>query len=267
MGRGGLPRYEEVEAVLIRSDIKLGGATGARVMGCQDGKYYVCKSLSSTPFPQPYLLANEQISKNLADLLSLPTQPSKVVNLKGELLFGSEFDSKGRDIKSLHPNRWDVGNWHDIPNILVFDIFVCNIDRHLGNSLAASIADDAEGFIIKIVDHSHALMGNCQDRRADLQNHLGIEHYLRFPEINALIENLSDFEPVLTRLEGLKRDEIEWAVRNLPPDWLPYYNNNSRAVAEALFRRKGKVRVLLADRVAREEALSPIRRLFPNLRP
>ena len=263
---GPRPKYEEVRAVIVRLDVKVGGISRPTVIGCDDGNYYICKSLRSLPYPHPYILANEQICKNLADLLGLPVQPSRVVLLKRERLFGSLLDPDIRDIKTVRLSRENLKNLDAVPAILVFDIFVCNIDRHMGNSLALVISGEEEGFILRIMDHSHALMGVRVEKRAALQDKLDIDHYLGFKELNACIDKFSDFEPALSALEGLSRDDISWATSNLPKEWMPNYDENRRVLTRALFKRKDVVRRLLKERIEREAGLPPARKLFPNLR-
>lgn len=261
-----LLQLEEVRALAIRSDIKLGGATGARVIGCDDGNYYVCKSPRFLPYPQPYLLVNEQISKNLADLLGLPVQPSKMVNLRGELLFGSLIDPGLRDLKTVRLTREKVKNLADVFGILVFDIFTCNIDRHLGNSLALVSAGQEPRYLIRIMDHSHALMGTSLDRKATLQDQFSLSLYLSFYELNVLVESSEEFDPALASLEALSKEEVALAVSHLPADWLPNYSENCRMITSALIKRRDRVRALLEKQLRAEKGLAPIHRIFPNLR-
>lgn len=260
-----LPGYQEVRAVVIRSDIKLGGVTGARVIGCDDEEFYVCKSTRFIAYRQPYLLANEQIAHNLACLLSLPIQPAKVINLRGERLFGSLLVPRLKDLKTVRLTRENVKNWQEVPGILIFDIFVCNVDRHLGNNLALVNEKEEFAFTIRIMDHSHALMGSSVDRKASLQDQYLLSHYLNLVELNGFIEEESDFEPALAGLEELERNEIAWAVQNMPVEWLPNHQENCRFIIQALVRRRDKVRKLLEKQVKEETGLPPIQRLFSNL--
>lgn len=256
---------EGVRALVIRSDIKLGGATGAKVIGCDDGHFYVCKSLRFLPEPQPHLLANEQISKNLADLLSLPVQPARIVNLRGERLFGSLLEAGLRDMKTVRLKRDRLANWPDMPAILVFDIFICNLDRHQGNSLALISGRTGARYQLRIMDHSHALMGSSLADSAVLQDEFGLAKYLNFYRLNTLIEEEVEFEPALASLERLTKEEISWAVGNLPEEWLPNYRENCPIITRALLRRKERVRELLARQLAEDRGLPPINRLFPNI--
>lgn len=259
-------KLEEVRALVVRSDIKLGGATGAKVIGCDDGRFYVCKSHRFLPEPQPYLLANEQISKNLADLLGLPVQPAQIVNLRGEELFGSLLEAGLRDMKTVRLKRDQLNNWPDVPAILVFDIFVCNIDRHQGNSLALISATKGAKYQLRIMDHSHALMGSSSGKRALLQEKFPLAKYLNFYGLNALIEAQMEFEPALEKLEKLTKEEISWAAGNLPEDWLPDYRQNWAIISRTLLKRKNLVRELLSKQLQEERGLPPINRLFPNMR-
>lgn len=256
---------KEVKALVFRADIRLGGSTGARVMGASDGNFYICKAPRFSPEPHPYLLANEQVCKNLADLLNLPTVPSTVVNLRGEKLFGSLLNRQMMDLKAVEVTRENLKNWEDVPAILVFDIFICNVDRHTGNSLAL-LSPGEESFQLFIVDHSHALMGAATGKRARLQENHPLERYLTYYDLNSMIESRSDFDRPLSHLERLGKKEIAGAVECLPREWLPNYQENVVTITKALVIRRDNLRRLLERQLEREGSLPPIKRVFPNLR-
>jgi hypothetical protein len=116
------------------------------------------------------------------------------------------------------------------------------------------------------MDHSHALMGSSLANSAVLQDEFGLAKYLNFYRLNTLIEEEVEFEPALASLERLTKEEISWAVGNLPEEWLPNYRENYPIITRALLRRKERVRELLTKQLAEERGLPPINRLFPNIR-
>lgn len=254
----------ELRAIFIRSEIHAGQATGGRVIYCDDGNYYLCKSPTFCKHPFPFLLANEAISWNLASLLNMPCLPFRIVNLQGKSLFGVKFDYRFRDRKTISLSKCNLMNWQDVPGILIFNLFVCNLDWHIRNHLVLK-ASKRLAFNLFIIDNSFSLLGPSPWKRARLQANHPLEHYLYDYELNHMLRSRDDLHKSLNLLENLTYDEIYTAVSSIPKEWLPKYDTNLLILVAALLKRQHEVRHLIEKRLNQDRELPPAQRFFANL--
>jgi hypothetical protein len=127
------------------------GVTGASFVDVSA----ICKT-NSLPL-DPYFVANELIAAELGRVLRLPVPPGfAVVDGNQTPHFASlDFNLTGVSLPPILPDQFAATFQTYIGAILVFDIFICNSDRHAAN-LSADYNNPPR---FNIYDHSHSLLG------------------------------------------------------------------------------------------------------------
>ena len=150
------PRYYRVAAVGSQLGIGVAGSIHLRIdaVGKENGTN------------APYCIPNELICAQLATHLRLPVPPSALVKSTSVApMFASlNFNMSGNSLPPADPARCYSLSPIYSTGLLLFDILVANSDRHAGN-LAIDAASKPPQ--LHIFDHSHALLGNAQDRGVD----------------------------------------------------------------------------------------------------
>jgi hypothetical protein len=115
----------------------------------------VCKT-NNLP-EDPYFVVNELIAAELGRILRLPVPPGFVITDASQTpYFASlDFNLTGVSLPPIVPDQFEAAFQADIGAILVFDIFICNSDRHARN-LSADYNNPQR---FNLFDHSHSLLG------------------------------------------------------------------------------------------------------------
>jgi hypothetical protein len=126
------------------------GATGAT--------YAHVSAICKRNGPQnPYFVANELVAAEMGRILRLPVPPGFIVQDTNQVPYYSslDFNLTGVALPPIIPANFIATFQADLAEIVVFDIFIANPDRHPGN-LSADYANPAK---FSVFDHSHALLG------------------------------------------------------------------------------------------------------------
>jgi hypothetical protein len=155
----------------------------------------------------PYCVANEIVAAEVGRRVRLPIPPCcVVVDGTGKAFFASlSFNLTGNALPPIIPANFAAAFGNAVADILVFDIFICNSDRHAGN-LTADYAAPAR---FNVFDHSHAVLGGNPPvgsaRLTAMQNALVIDGRVGGNR-HCLIDLVTDdraFDKMLRRIEGL----------------------------------------------------------------
>jgi hypothetical protein len=105
----------------------------------------------------PYCVVNEIVAAEIGRRVRLPVPPCCVVtDGQGKAFFASlSFNLTGNTLPPIIPNDFAVVFGDAIANIVVFDAYICNSDRHTRN-LTADYTPPAR---FNVFDHSHAVLG------------------------------------------------------------------------------------------------------------
>lgn len=104
---------------------------------------------------QPYIVPNELICAQLAAACRLPIPPGFIVQHEGRSAFVSmNFNLAGENLPPVDSAALVAAHPSTAWGIVLFDIWMCNADRHSQN-LSHNLATNA----VQIFDHSHALLG------------------------------------------------------------------------------------------------------------
>lgn len=249
---------------------RMRGGTQPHLMGCSDGNYYVVKFPNN---PQgARTLANELFCANLAQLLNLPAPTAAVVNVSDDLIqrttdlsietsggrvpceagpcFGSQYPKPEAVIFEFWPKGriHDVANLSDFAGMMVFDIWISNIDFR-------QVRYVKEGGCWRVImfDNSLAFRGEewafCDKPRLVVNPLLYVYDF---------IDGMPSFDPWLTQVESIEEDDLWEAAGGIPGQW---YGSDAKSLSlllEQLWTRRRRVR----DLIHSLRFQSP--KLFPN---
>lgn len=110
------------------------GATHAHHVSAENGQDYIMKGRAFIP-EHPTVAANEWIAAKLAEALGLPVLASQLLEMNGELFFGSSWMPKGATWHPQIDRNLFVGceNQDRAYDLVVLDTWLINQDRHARN--------------------------------------------------------------------------------------------------------------------------------------
>ena len=251
---------------------RMRGGTQPHLMGCSDGNYYVVKFPNN---PQgARTLVNELLCAHLAQLLNLPTPPAAVVSVSDDLIhrtvdlsiqtpggsslcqagpcFGSQYPTPEAVIFEFWPKRriHDVANLSDFAGMMVFDIWISNIDFRQVRYLKESPTGSWKAIMF---DNSLAFRGAewsfCDKPRLVVNPLLYVYEF---------IGGMSSFDPWLTLVERIEEDDLWEAAGGIPAQWYGADSKSLSLLLEQLWTRRTRVRELIHSL----RVQSP--KLFPN---
>ena len=202
----------------------------------------------------PYCVANELVSAEIGRRLRLPVPPCCVaIDSGGQPRFLSlNFNLTGNALPPVIPANFAATFANDLADILIFDIFIGNPDRHTAN-LAADYGLQPR---YTLFDHSHVLLGGSGitgiPRLKAMQNSLVVDG--KPPGVggqHCLIKEIKDdraFRKMIERVESLEeyflRDVVDsMADYGLRPDEVD-------ELADFLLHRRSMVRQMIAGEKA-----------------
>ena len=202
--------------------------------------------------------ANEIIAFRLAKILGLPITDVQILsrnNIKGE-----DIDNDGT-ISFKIPDPHDVWfnlpptiknrpsdhiyNYNDFALLCVFDIFICNPDRHDRNLLALDLLTGK--FLFYIIDHGHSLLGVNGDAWP-LSINTNIERFMgNFANIYKEIatHNFKLFEEAIEKIKAITDEQIDEIVSSIPEIYLAQEKANEIRVG--LKERRNNVELLVKN--------------------
>jgi hypothetical protein len=267
------PPVASVQAIeLIRP---MRGGSCPWLVRCDDGNFYIVKFQSN---PQHIrVLANEMFAGQLADLIQLPAAKPAFVEIPDALCalasrarapagdalqacvsgphFGSRFpgDPASVFVIDFLPDRLlrKTGNLAFL-GAFVFDKWTCNCD---GRQMifVRPLADSNAAYEPLLIDQ-----GFCFNDGDWSFPDGPARHFFPRRVVYESVRGLESFEPFLSRIEGLKRSQLEACARLIPQQWCGSDAAELLRLAEALYLRRMKLRQLVID--AKNSELRP----FPN---
>lgn len=235
------------DAIVDLGNLKENTASSPHIFFEPDsGQTFVAKSRKTNP-AEPYTPANEFLAWQLAMALGLPIPESKLLPFNGEKYFCSLIHQP----KKL----WSPPVLQNLldPNILfdivAFDVYTCNTDRHV-NNLVFSQNNDLS-FDVHIIDHGRCFFGEATAPELFKQKDLAVDisPFVRIaPYISTNTVDISHFENALTKIEHLTAARIKTCVQTIPAEFL---TDADKGVAETILdSRKARVRALLSNQIS-----------------
>jgi len=196
----------------------------------------------------PYCVVNEIVAAEIGRRVRLPVPPCCVVtDGSGKAFFASlSFNLTGNTLPPIIPAAFAAAFGDAIADILVFDAYICNSDRHSGN-LAADYTAPAR---FNVFDHSHAVLGGHNPmgsgRLVAMRTALVIDGRMGGNR-HCLIDHITDdrwLDKMLKRIEGLDA----YFIRELVSD-VAEYGLGAQEVTDLtnfFLTRRGSLRGLIS---------------------
>lgn len=207
------------------------------------------------------LIANEWISAQLAVMLGFPVaqlQHTQVIGPDGKLQDG---------LVSIQVDAREIATWCKVEKkvrqraekyvshvellkmLVVFDVWIGNIDRASGKNLVLYRNDRNDRYEWYLIDHGHALFGAPKKWHSHQWN----EPYWRRPwlfyhvpeGLLRLQVNLHNLEPMLTRVEQVSDETIDNVLGSVPKSHLN--EEEHQFIRRWLITRRGQVRQMMRD--------------------
>jgi hypothetical protein len=191
------------------------------------------------------LAANEFIAYRLARVINLPVAEIRFVKV-GEQLGAVSLIKQAKPL--YHWSQLSSHVLHDISNYIVypdrllkafvFDIWICNFDRHGRNAIAFTTGDKYDFYLI---DHGLALAGALQrvnyswddpfwDNKVSFKYLKGTQRY---------IKNYDGLEPYIKQIQNISPSSITSIVNSIPHHFLP--SETKTILKKFLFHRQQKL--------------------------
>lgn len=191
------------------------GASGAHYVRADNGSEYLIKGPSLNG-ALPYVAANELITVQLASILNLPVLDFRVIEHEGNLFFGSDWMQRTTFHPAITADLFDRAlNKARCYDIVAFDYWVFNTDRHHENLLVRKDPARGNQEFILLNDHSHCLV-----QPGEIPDHL-ITHYdaappVRLDFVRDAITSAADLRGAISLIEGVPNSAISRIVKSTP---------------------------------------------------
>lgn len=178
--------------------------------GVSDSLHLHLSAIGKTDSPTgPFCVVNELISGEIGHRLRLPVPPFCVVqdNTSQPFFASLDFNLTGLSLPPVFASDFATNFPQAVGDLLVFDTYICNSDRHAGNLSADYPANRYNAF-----DHSHAVLGGTHhgvpglSRLALAASSLVMDGSIggnRHCLLDVLIES-QRLVPMIERIEGLE---------------------------------------------------------------
>ena len=231
------------------------GASRAHYVLAENGSEYIIKGPALTP-EHTLVGANELIAARIAGALGLPVLDFCVVELNGKLYFGSSWMQKPTFYPHTTEDLLDrCDNKARVYDLVAFDVFVCNVDRHEGNLLVRRHSGvKKERHLLLLNDHSHCMV-LPNESASVLSGRIGDPPagYVRLDFVKRAISDVKMFRAAIDRIAGLTDTDIVRIIQTTPDDLLP---DKHRGMYSAFLRGR---RSRLLDVIRTDVSI------FPNL--
>lgn len=254
---------------ILTADLDLGpvsgGVSNARQVRCENGEEYIIKSRNLSP-SNSYIAGNEYIAARLTEILELPILDSRIVRWHGNLHFASRW---------MHPNTHDslptpdkisqCSNSYRVYDMAVFDVWLCNVDRHRGN-IVMRLHPRPDGSVVRTLlfnDHSHCLLapGRAPHLQSTTVHDLGNlaktgfcssvpphDTFFRARIIEHLIEDVAMLREALDRVAAIPNHAIKSVVSGVPPDFIP--TSDRAGIENFLLNRRKALKQIFRNELA-----------------
>lgn len=185
--------------------------------------------------------ANEFICSKLGKILNLPVakiQFKEFAGRHGTLSFSV----------ATEPYKWaqfpyksslaaHVFNYDLLAEILVFDVFINNLDRNPDNLIYSKASTTRNKYELHLIDHGHCLLGPSQQPTAN--DNFNFDQHIQIPEFKELLNNGMDFfhDAINKVVNTITEAEIDRIMAEVPTQYLTD-EQKTQAKAMLLYRKE-----------------------------
>jgi len=218
------PEFENFLAVVDDLGAVGRGVSNAHFAQAMNGSEYIVKGRVFAP-GEPYAAANELIAVRMAEAMGLPCLDHRILRMGGDLLFASARMPGDSFYETFTQELFDrCVNRHCVYDLVAFDFWLYNNDRHEGNLLARKMksapGDPMPSLTMLLNDHSRCLMKPLTPP-AQLQGWLRDTHgCVRLPYLSHAILDVGLLSMAIRKCEAMPDDRIYRVVRSVPNQML-----------------------------------------------
>ncbi len=223
-----------------------GGVSQAQYVLAENGQEYIVKGPSLAPH-EPWVAVNELLSAMIGGALGLPMLDSLVVEMGGDLLFGSAWMQPGTFDPAVTPaTLLQCENLDRIYDLVVFDAWLCNEDRHDQNLLVRRRPQRGSPDLLFMLlnDHSRCLLPPGLNPAMMAAHWLGTspDRYIRLDYVRGHVTDRDALGRAIDAVERMDEDLIRTLVRSLPDVWLTAAEGTH--IADFLIARRDELRTV-----------------------
>ncbi|WP_160719523.1 HipA family kinase [Bacillus sp. USDA818B3_A] len=203
-----------------------------------DGKKYVVKWFAAAKGREKEVV-NEYVIGKLAQLLSLPVIPFKLVyipkkfikqtpqlqstiyNFTAGIQYVCEFIENGKvfeDIRESPPTKKEVKNRDLLAGIMVFDQWVNNSDRSTRNVIFEILRDSS--YYVHMIDHGRVFPGRYQWSAQTLtEKPVYNYHWPFYIWAYTQLESPNELTSYINQIVNLPNESIYEVIQSIPNEW------------------------------------------------
>lgn len=262
----GVATMNEARAARALNPIK-NGITRPYYVNCQNNNTYVVKFAQNPEGPR--VLVNEYICAEIATDLGLPLANPTLITIGQEFIedHGDEIRSHldtdetvqegfhfgTEKVKKVVPITTaamlaQARNVNVIPDIVIFDQLVCNVDRdkNIGNLLF-----DIDSKEIVVIDHTHAFKIGALWDASQLKHQMIGEPFEMFDtsgyvykKLVQFIDGYNPFHSVIEKISGMTEERLWHIINSVPDQWL-VTEEEKELLFKYLYDRKNRIEDVL----------------------
>jgi hypothetical protein len=186
------------------------------------------------------------------DLPVMPVQFYRHKGMPGHIRWAVPATAQNWSFADIWVRR-DIPRYFNDPEVLirmfVFDVFVCNHDRHEGNILYTVSSTNGKHDLY-LIDHDLALFGTERKWRRfsyDDPHWFEADRFLRLEEVQGLVHSFADLLPAIEMIEAISDEKIDsmvLGVRDL--EELSYLDDREAHVIRSMLKlRKTRIELML----------------------
>jgi hypothetical protein len=225
------------------------GASAARYVLASNGSEYLIKGPNLTPAHRN-VAANEFVAVRLADLVGLPVLDHRILEMEGQLFFGSGWMQQASFYPQITEDLFKrCHNRQQAYELVVFDSWICNVDRHQENLVVRHIhgkAGSGDRHLLLLNDHSHCLIQPGQAPN-DLKRLLASTpaNYIRLDFVKTAITEPAKVRRAIDKMLAVESEDIKGLTQSIPDEFLP--DGGREIIEEFLFERRSRLRTLFRN--------------------
>ncbi len=237
------------------------GVSGAQYVLAENGNEYIVKGPSLAP-DEPYIAVNELISAMAGQGLGLPVLDFAILEMGGELLFGASWMQRGTfDPAITSATLVQCENLDRVYDLVVFDAWLCNEDRHDQNLLVRRRRQSGlpDRLFLLLNDHSRCLLppGRTPGQLAALWLGSPPDRFIQLDYVRTQVVDRDALARAVDAVERLDDDTVRSFVRLVPEELLSAAQRTP--IEDFLLTRKAELRQVFNAASTRFPALQGAR--------
>jgi hypothetical protein len=199
------------------------GVSHARHILAENHEEYIVKGPQFSP-GESYVAVNELLAAIIAKQLGLPVLDYGLVEMGGQTAFASHWMQTGSfDPGIIEATFLQCENRDRVYDLVVFDTFICNQDRHAQNLMVRRrrAASQPDRLALVLNDHSRALMPpGVSPSTISVWLGTSPDLFVQLDFIRAAVTQVEALRAAIDAVERLSDEEVRSFVRIIPDDVL-----------------------------------------------